>query len=156
MSENHSHFPQLHTFAKWGDEFVLHVPESRVYKINSRMGHVIRSLQAGENVEQIKQNNKSRFPVEDISSDLETLEKLGLLTPKEEIFTPPNPLPLNTLDLQVSHHCNLGCKYCYARGGNFGGEDKLMSIKTAKKAVDFFIGQTDGKDKLCISRPVRQ
>jgi len=151
MMEKTNHLPHLHKFEVRGDRFVLDIPNSRVYKINERMTQVIGLLQDGRTPGQIARDPGAPFPAEDIAGDLKTLEKLGLLAAKEKTFSPPETLPLNTLDLQVSHHCNLDCKYCYARGGSFGGEDKLMTAETAKKAVDFFIGQTDGKDKLCIS-----
>lgn len=39
--------------------------------------------------------------------------------------------------IHVSNACNLKCKYCYAHGGNYGGADSLMDMKTAKRVVEF-------------------
>lgn len=39
--------------------------------------------------------------------------------------------------IHVSNTCNLRCKYCYAKGGNYGTDSMLMNEKTAIKVVDF-------------------
>ncbi len=41
--------------------------------------------------------------------------------------------------LNISHDCNLRCRYCFAGNGLFGGERGLMKSETAFKAVDFLI-----------------
>ncbi len=46
---------------------------------------------------------------------------------------------LKEIHLQVSHVCNLNCKYCYAEGGNYGGPSLKMDQKTARQAVDYFL-----------------
>ncbi|MCX6583744.1 MAG: radical SAM protein [Candidatus Aminicenantes bacterium] len=151
MSMNPKHLPHLHTFNVWGEQFVLNIPGSRVYKINQRMMRVIELLQEGQPAEQITLDMGTRFPVEEIAGDLSMLEKLGLLTAEEKTFNPTETQFPDTLDMQISHHCNLACRYCYARGGNFGGQDKLMSLETAQKTVDYFIDHTDNKKELCIN-----
>lgn len=88
----------------------------------------------------------------DVKEMLHTIHRLHLLeTPKEDAFIPQTDPPLDTLDLQVSHLCNLDCKYCYAQGGNFGGSDALMSSATARKAIDYFLQHCDGDAELCVS-----
>lgn len=44
---------------------------------------------------------------------------------------------IDTVKIHVSNSCNLQCKYCYAHGGNYGIENSLMSLETAKKVCDF-------------------
>lgn len=98
------------------------------------------------------ENLGSRFPKEEIAQNITSLRQMGLLSgPADTPFTPPENPPLNTLDLQVSHICNLDCKYCYAEGGNFGVKDILMSAETARKSIDFFVDRTDGSETLCVS-----
>ncbi|MDQ1349885.1 MAG: uncharacterized protein QG657_186 [Acidobacteriota bacterium] len=50
---------------------------------------------------------------------------------------------LKEIYIQVIHDCNLDCKYCYAGGGNFGGNPAKMDIATVEKAVDFFVSNLD-------------
>jgi uncharacterized protein len=48
--------------------------------------------------------------------------------------------PLHALSLAVAQKCNLGCTYCYADHGNFGGPSKNMSWETARRAVELLVG----------------
>jgi uncharacterized protein len=47
--------------------------------------------------------------------------------------------PLHALSLAIAQTCNLGCTYCYAQQGGFGGPPSNMSLKTALQAVDLLI-----------------
>ena len=44
---------------------------------------------------------------------------------------------MHRITICVSNDCNLRCKYCYAKGGNYGQNRSLMSKKTAKSIVEF-------------------
>ena len=47
--------------------------------------------------------------------------------------------PIHALSLAVAQACNLGCAYCYAREGGFGGAPKAMPLETAKSSVDVML-----------------
>ena len=49
--------------------------------------------------------------------------------------------PLHALSLAIAQKCNLGCTYCYANQGNFGGPAKNMSSETARRAVELLLGE---------------
>lgn len=55
--------------------------------------------------------------------------------------TPPERFKVRALSLAVAQSCNLGCSYCYARGGEFGGAAKAMSAETACKSVDLLLSE---------------
>ena len=46
---------------------------------------------------------------------------------------------IKALCLHVAHICNLNCSYCFAGQGKYKGERALMSLDTAKRAIDFLI-----------------
>jgi len=49
----------------------------------------------------------------------------------------PDTTTPQSISLNVSSACNLGCSYCYAGGGRFGGAQRsTMSWETARAAVD--------------------
>lgn len=52
--------------------------------------------------------------------------------------------PIKAICLNVSHDCNLRCEYCFASKGDFKCQRELMSLETAKKAVDFLIKKSEG------------
>ncbi len=53
---------------------------------------------------------------------------------------PPSP-PVHALSLAVAQKCNLGCSYCYAQQGSFGGRPKNMPLATAERAIALLLSQ---------------
>lgn len=47
--------------------------------------------------------------------------------------------PLHALSLAIAQKCNLGCTYCYAQQGEFGGKAKNMERETALRSVDLLL-----------------
>ena len=46
---------------------------------------------------------------------------------------------VKALCLHVAHVCNLNCSYCFASQGKYHGERAIMSLDTAKRAMDFLV-----------------
>lgn len=53
--------------------------------------------------------------------------------------TPLSSPPIHALSLAIAQKCNLGCTYCYAQQGEFGGKAKSMELETAKQSVDLLL-----------------
>ena len=51
--------------------------------------------------------------------------------------------PVRALSLAIAQKCNLGCAYCYAEQGDFGGAPKNMSLDDARRAIDLLAGSTE-------------
>jgi len=68
--------------------------------------------------------------------DLDIVQQLGIGARR---FLGPDPValdpPMRALSLAVVERCNLGCTYCYAQGGSFGGPGRAMSPAVAETAV---------------------
>ncbi len=45
-------------------------------------------------------------------------------------------VPMHAISLAVAEKCNLGCTYCYAQQGSFGGAAKNMTLEVARTAID--------------------
>lgn len=56
--------------------------------------------------------------------------------------------PIKAMCLHVSHDCNLRCEYCFAETGDFGTGRKLMPVEVGKKAIDFLIEKSFGRENL--------
>ncbi|MDR2558430.1 MAG: thioether cross-link-forming SCIFF peptide maturase [Oscillospiraceae bacterium] len=54
--------------------------------------------------------------------------------------------PLKSMCLHVSHDCNLRCAYCFAE--DVVDERGIMSVETAKRAVDFLIANSKDREHL--------
>ena len=64
----------------------------------------------------------------------------GLQEPPPQL--PPLPFPQRTLVLSVANDCNLGCSYCFAAQGDYGGPRRMMSQETARSSVDFLLANS--------------
>ena len=87
--------------------------------------------------------------IEDID---ELIEKKKLFT--EDIFEvnafdlKARHTEIKALCLHVAHTCNLACSYCFAKQGNFSGEEAIMSFETGKRALDFLIENSGDRHNL--------
>ncbi|MDC1162115.1 radical SAM protein [Tenacibaculum sp.] len=111
----------------------LFVPNgSRMYPIDKNTEATIESL----------------FQLKDEQSIIYQLAAMGI-DPKPLIDDTPlaNP-PLHALSLAIAQKCNMGCTYCYAQQGDFGGPSKKMSLETAKSAINLLIDQRKPGDRV--------
>jgi len=83
-------------------------------------------------------------------AEIRELKEKGLLfapDPGYEGYDAPGGA-VKALCLNLAHSCNLRCRYCFAGGGRFGGNDELMPAETGRKAVDFLIARSGGRRRL--------
>jgi uncharacterized protein len=77
------------------------------------------------------------------------LAGLGLRTGAPRIDAiAPERMAVRALSLAVAQKCNLGCTYCYAKGGEFGGSPKNMPLDTALAAVDLMLAETEPAERI--------
>ena len=55
---------------------------------------------------------------------------------------------VKALCLNVSHDCNLACRYCFAGQGEYHGDRALMSAEVGKAALDFLIANSGNRRNL--------
>jgi uncharacterized protein len=115
--------PDIHLFES-DDNFHLFVTNgSRLFDINpdlfSRFGAAMSAGTVGE-----------------------LLTDLGADGPRLIDDAPLQAPPIHALSLAVAQKCNLGCTYCYAQQGTFGGPAKNMPLETANRAVDLLLEET--------------
>jgi uncharacterized protein len=60
----------------------------------------------------------------------------------------PEAPPVRALSLAVAQKCNLGCAYCYANQGDFGGAAKNMPVETALRAVDLLFSEVQPGERV--------
>ncbi|MCP5005579.1 MAG: SPASM domain-containing protein [Planctomycetes bacterium] len=66
----------------------------------------------------------------------EFLHENGLNSEPQIDDISPLHIPVHALSLAVAQKCNLGCTYCYAQEGDFGGAKKNMELNLALVTVD--------------------
>lgn len=95
-----------------------------------------------------------QYKKEDIAECLEELEQLyrekTLFSEDEYRQFADKSLnaPIKAMCLHVSHDCNLRCEYCFAETGDFGTGRKIMPPEIGKKAIDFLIEKSCGRENL--------
>jgi len=55
---------------------------------------------------------------------------------------------LKAICLNVSHDCDLRCRYCFAGTGAFGGQRLNMPAETARRAIDFLLDNSPGRQRV--------
>jgi uncharacterized protein len=79
------------------------------------------------------------------------LAQLQLETAPEIDDAPPVRPRMHALSLAVAQKCNLGCTYCYAQEGAFGGRPRNMSADVALRAVDLLFQEARPGDNVSLS-----
>jgi len=83
------------------------------------------------------------FVPDDISEALiefRSLQKQGALFSEPEIpEVDLSSMKVKAICLNVAHACNMKCEYCFAAQGNFGMKPALMSLATARQAMEFLL-----------------
>lgn len=126
--------PHLHPFTSSAGHHVLVPDGSRVYDIDAGLQAELQSL---------IDTNDASLPVR--------LAELGLHS-RDAITTGAGPIPpVRYLSLAVAQRCNLGCTYCYADGGDFGGEPSNMEIRTGRAAIDQLLADCLPSDRIGVA-----
>ena len=111
-------------------EHVLVVPFSRIYDIPAALAR------------QLDQQDHDAVAL------MEALSQPGPAEVSLDVIPLPAP---QSVSLNVSSTCNLGCSYCYAsRGGFDGAQASVMSWDTAKAAIDRLIAGSDARGPVTI------
>ena len=94
----------------------------KFYEVNDFTKQLVERLMDGQEVETIKKET---------SASIESIERVKRLLDENKesvkVVSPSNEKILGKLVLNVTNKCNLGCKYCYASGGNYCSEESVMN-----------------------------
>ena len=85
--------------------------------------------------------------IQEILADVEGLKEQGLLYKEEVSAYPMKSDEIKALCIHICHDCNFRCRYCFADEGAYHAQRQMMSLDTAKAAIDFLITNS-GKRKV--------
>ncbi len=130
-----------HTFEFLDKPYLFDVESCSLHRIDAVAFAALKDEQAA----------RARFggaQVEEALAELAELRALGALDAPEP--PPPSVLerPVKAMCLHVAHDCDLRCAYCFAGTGSFSGERALLPLETGKKALDWLISASDGREML--------
>jgi hypothetical protein len=109
----------LHLVASGGEHQLVLAEKSRLFAIDAAVAAQADAALASDDPEAVQR----------------LLAEWGLSSAAAIDDDPPRDFRVRALSLAVAQKCNLGCSYCYARGGEFGGAAKNMPVETALRAV---------------------
>lgn len=111
---------KMHMLATGGQSYLFDVEAGRLRPLAGGIGQAISgALEAGDSLR-----------AELIASGL------GLLSPPGSPPPEPRSIAVRAISLAIAQKCNLGCTYCYAQQGGFGGKPKDMPEAVARASVD--------------------
>lgn len=136
----------IHKFKQDGNYFVLDVNTGAVHIVDEMVYDILDDDKL-RNKSEILRDLEGKYNKEELSEAYDEIQELaedGILYSEdayEEIAhsSMDDRDYIKAICLNVIHGCNLRCKYCFADEGDYHGHGGVMSVETAKKAIDYVI-----------------
>jgi uncharacterized protein len=144
----------IHKFEMDNIKIILDVNSGAVHVVDNLAWDIIDDF---DNINKVDILNKYRtkYKAEAITetiSEISDLKNQGLLFSKDKYFDSAvfenGSLVLKSMCLNISHDCNLSCRYCFAGSGHFGGMRALMPYETGQQAIKFLLEKSVGRRHL--------
>lgn len=136
----------IHKISQCGEYFILDVNTGAVHIVDELVYDLLddEGLKSLDKLLGLYNNKYSEKDIKEAYSEIEELKEQGILYSKELYENiaksyEKSPNYIKALCLNITHDCNLRCKYCFADEGKYHGERKVMSVEVGKKAIDFVI-----------------
>ena len=139
---------QAETFREYragGRRALLHLPTTGLFDLEEVSGAVLDLFKQRERVstEEIQQYFNGTYHADSVIGALTDFAELGIINRGEgrtrDSLKALARFPLNTLVLNVTTGCNLGCSYCYREDVTATPAARRMDPTTASKAVDLLL-----------------
>ncbi len=140
----------IHQYKAKGFNIVLDIYSGSVHVVDDVTYEII-SLYENHSKDEIREKLASYNLTEDEFNEayleVKTLEDEGMLFTTDNfedlsIDVTKRPTSVKAICLNVAHTCNLTCEYCFAKGGKYHGPSAIMTVDTAKDAIDFLIANS--------------
>lgn len=134
-----------------GNLIVLDTCSGSVHIVDEAAFFAISKMNDGLDTEEVKTEILNHFTeldetdADELLADINELKKQHKLFSKDiysdiaKVLKQKTKGIVKALCLHVAHTCNLNCEYCFASQGRYNGERALMSLDTAKRAIDFLV-----------------
>ena len=152
----------LHCYKLGGLNIVLDVYSGSIHLVDEVAYDIIERYETQPReavVAEIAQKYRDRADVsiaeiEECIDQIEELRQAGKLYAPDTFSGMAGDLKqrsagvVKALCLHVAHTCNLNCEYCFASQGKYHGDRAIMSLETAKRALDFLVENSPGRTNL--------
>ena len=143
----------IHIFQMEGDRLLLDVNSGSVHIVDEAVADFLQAFKEADDWQQAIRRTAVRYGNDEarqIAAELQELIDADQLFSEDGYagkYEPP-AAQLKSLCLNISHDCDLRCRYCFASTGHFGGEREMMSAEVACRALDFLMRESGGR-KFC-------
>ena len=136
----------IHKFKADDKYFVLDVNTGAVHTVDEMVYDILDDDKLKNKAEILKTlgNKYDENELSEAYDEIQELAEEGILYSKdlyEDIAhsSMDDRDYIKAICLNVIHGCNLRCKYCFADEGEYHGHGGVMSVETAKKAIEYVI-----------------
>jgi len=136
-----NYFADAYHFSHKGINILLDVNNSNYYSVEEVYCDITDFM---NNQEYSADKIRSKYSDSQIQIALENLISFGFICKEKPIYEKisiDKDKEVINLVVNVSHNCNLRCKYCFAATGNYNGARDLMTKETADKTLEWFLNQ---------------
>ena len=153
------YYIMIHCYKLGGLNIVLDVYSGSVHLVDEVAYDIIEMYESHSREEITaeitnKYSDITEQDVIDCCDDIESLKSQGKLFTPDSFKNMAGDLKkksagvIKALCLHVAHTCNLNCAYCFASQGKYHGDRAIMSLETAKRALDFLVENSAGRTNL--------
>ncbi|WP_294351841.1 thioether cross-link-forming SCIFF peptide maturase [uncultured Clostridium sp.] len=136
----------IHKFKQGENYYVLDVNSGAVHIVDELVYDILEDEGIKSKAE-VLENLKGKYDEVELSEAYDEIQELaedGVIYSEdkyEEIAhsSMDDRDYIKAICLNVIHGCNLRCKYCFADEGEYHGHGGVMSVETAKKAIEYVI-----------------
>lgn len=136
----------IHKFKQGENYFVLDVNTGAVHIVDELVYDLIHDegMKKKSEIVELLKGKYDEKTISEAYDEMVELVKEGLLYSEDQY----EDIAHGSMDdrdyikavcLNIIHGCNLRCKYCFADEGEYNGHKGVMSIETAKKAIDYVV-----------------
>ncbi len=138
----------VHPFKFNKKYLILDVNTGSLFDVDEPTFYFVKKLIETDSLEEAEKKTNAKF-----KNGAEIRNEIERLYREQSLFSkPPNyfesDLKLKSICLNVAHACNFACKYCFAKQGNYGEKNALMSFDVAKRAMDYLYKGSIGRKHL--------
>lgn len=135
---------------EWADHRIFEAEDGAIlfgadhaslFLVDSSVQEVISRWGANPTVDLSKASESDREVLEGLR-DIHLLIPAGSAKKWPPVRFDPKEFPMSTMVLEVAQDCNLRCTYCYAEGGAYGGQARLLDSETARAAARYLIRES--------------
>jgi uncharacterized protein len=132
---------EFHVLTVESLDILLHIPTSRIFKIDHLTKEVCKYYKEGISNEDIVKKLESKYSSEQVSKVINEISFINTSNKTVNVINPvsEDEFKIENICLNIAEACNLSCDYCYAKQGNYGYGDKFMSWEVAKAAIDMVV-----------------